>query len=205
MQHEDSTGSIQLNRKHTHGFTLLELMITVALMAIVLGLAVPWMGAFIQDARLAGQVNDFNTAINLARTEAIKRRAPVSICPSSDGAACSGADWSIGWLVYVDGNSVGDANSTVAANGAIRVWQRDVAADRAPQYTINPAGTAYLRFRSDGLLDAAALGASGCADRVCFTINIAGGTECRGGRRIDRRAVDLSATGRVTPRIISCT
>lgn len=92
------------------GFTILELMITVAVLAILMGIAVPSFNEMIRQNRLATQTNDLLTATAVARSEAVKRGARVTLCPANgNGSDCSGAaTWSGGWLVITDdGANVG--------------------------------------------------------------------------------------------------
>ena len=87
------------------GFTLFELIITLAIAAIVIGLAAPSFSSMIQDNRLSGQSVDFLASLNFARSEAIKRRTPVTLCKSANGSACANAgDWGQGWIIFVDNN-----------------------------------------------------------------------------------------------------
>lgn len=80
------------------GFTLIELLVTMAVAAILLTIAVPNFQMFVMNNRMASQANDLITALNLARSEAVKRAANVTVCASSDGASCTG-DWAAGWIV----------------------------------------------------------------------------------------------------------
>jgi type IV fimbrial biogenesis protein FimT len=91
------------------GFTLIELLVTLAIAAIVLTIAVPNFITFVQNTRVTSQANDFVTALNYARSEAIKRGVRVSVCSRSTDALCAGSTtWDTGWLVFVDTN--GDGN-----------------------------------------------------------------------------------------------
>jgi type IV fimbrial biogenesis protein FimT len=80
------------------GFTLIELMVTLAVLAIFLTIAIPNFQAFVHNNRMAGQANEMMTTLNFARSESIKRAANVTVCASSDGATCTGT-WTQGWVV----------------------------------------------------------------------------------------------------------
>ena len=86
------------------GFTLIELMVTVAVAAVILGLAIPSFAEFIARTRLATATNELVSLINIGRTEAIKRGTRVVVCRSADGTACDGTSWGDGIAVFVDSN-----------------------------------------------------------------------------------------------------
>jgi len=90
------------------GFSVVELMATVALLAILLGIGVPSFVTMVQNNRLVSQINEFVTSLHLARSEAIKRNVDVGLCASSDGTACDGANWEEGWVVFADVNNDDD-------------------------------------------------------------------------------------------------
>lgn len=83
------------------GFTLMELLIAIAMLAILTTLAVPAFTQFIQNNRLSAQANEMVAAMQFARSEALRRGRPVQVCSSSDGAACNG-NWNEGWIAVVD-------------------------------------------------------------------------------------------------------
>jgi type IV fimbrial biogenesis protein FimT len=79
--------------KLARGFTAVELMVTVAVIAIVAALAAPNFNSMIQSSRLTAGANDLVAALQTARMEAIRYNARVDVCPSADGASCAGSDW----------------------------------------------------------------------------------------------------------------
>lgn len=90
-------------RHHKHGYSLYELLATLTLITVVLGLGLPSISGVIARSRLHSEINALFHAIHLARKESIMRRQVVSICPSFDGTTCEpGRDWSAGWLMFVN-------------------------------------------------------------------------------------------------------
>lgn len=75
------------------GFTLLELVITVAVLAIALGIAIPSFQGITNRNRLTSVANEVVAAMQLTRMEAIRRNQRVVMCPSTNGTTCSGANW----------------------------------------------------------------------------------------------------------------
>jgi type IV fimbrial biogenesis protein FimT len=85
------------------GYTLLELMACLAIVAVVAAWGVPAFANLSRNAARTSQVNLFIQAIYLARSEAIKRNGVVSLCPSANGDTCApSGDWSSGWIVFVN-------------------------------------------------------------------------------------------------------
>lgn len=92
-------------KTRTAGFTLMELMIVLALAAVILAIGAPNFTEFRRNNRLVGVGNEFLGAVQTARNEAIKRQVPVAVCPSADptdaDATCSGGAFA-GWIVFAD-------------------------------------------------------------------------------------------------------
>lgn len=76
------------------GFTLLELVITVAVLAIVLSVGIPSFRDMSNRNRLTSVTNEIVGATQLARMEAIRRNTRVVVCPTTNGSTCAGANWS---------------------------------------------------------------------------------------------------------------
>lgn len=115
------------------GFTLLELMLAIALIALVLGIGVPNFRDFVRNSRMAASANDIVTDFNLARSEAVKRRVAVTLCKSQNLAACDADDTDPfdRWIVFVDDAdpaviAANDGNGTVDA-GEVVLRQRTLA------------------------------------------------------------------------------
>lgn len=82
------------------GFTLIELMVTIAVLAIVIAIAAPSFTSVIQSNRTTALHHEILGALQLARSEAVKRRSDVIVCRSEDRVNCAnGADWTVGWIV----------------------------------------------------------------------------------------------------------
>lgn len=88
----------------SHGVTLLELIVSLSVLAILGALAVPGFTGLYYDSSRSAAVNEFLTAVFLARSEAMTRGKIVSLCKSEDGIACANRapDWNAGWMVFVN-------------------------------------------------------------------------------------------------------
>jgi prepilin-type N-terminal cleavage/methylation domain-containing protein len=96
----DKRAMTTLGYRREDGFTMIELMVTIAVAAILVGIAVPSFQNYIQNTRSRALASDLSSALNLARAEAVTRADQVNVCPSDDGAACGGT-WADGWVVIV--------------------------------------------------------------------------------------------------------
>lgn len=87
-------------KAHSGGMTLIELMITIFVLAILAMIGVPSFQNASLGSRLAAAANNLLASVQLARSEAIKRNAAVTLCASSDGATCAGSGgWEQGWII----------------------------------------------------------------------------------------------------------
>ena len=191
--------------KKDTGFTLTELMITLAIVSILLTIGVPSLKTFMQGNQLIATTNELISALHVARSEAIKLNTRVSICESSDGATCAETgSWKNGWIAFIDGNGanpgdlVNTGNPCSASNtdcllrvhGAIDDKQLNVAAANVSSFT----------FTSRGLPKAA----NGASQPGVFSLCSFDSSN----NVIDSRAVILSHAGRVrvsdNQAVISC-
>ena len=126
------------------GFTLYELLITVLIVGVVLTFAVPNMQDFAQNSRMTSTANDMHAAFHLARSESSRAKSNITICPSNDGATCSGT-WKDGYIVFVD-----DDGDLVVDAGTDTVLRQHGALPDDMTLKIANSGT-YFSFSSTGL------------------------------------------------------
>ncbi len=100
---------IGANASPARGFTLVELTVVLTIAGILLAIGVPAMHGLVQTQRVSAAANDLLSAMNLARSEAIRRAGRVDMVPTD------GANWSSGWVVFVDqdGDLAIDADEVV--------------------------------------------------------------------------------------------
>ena len=133
--------------KNNHGFTLIELIVTVAVIGILAITAGPELGTFLERNKLVTQTNNFVSSLAIARSEAAKRGAPVTVCIGNAAQdTCIGAggtNWEDGWIGFVDLNS----DSTIDAGETILNVNNEVSGDttiRSDQYVFS------ITYRGDG-------------------------------------------------------
>lgn len=125
--------------RHT-GFTLVELMVTLAVAAILLTIGIPSFRDMIMNNRLVGQANEFAAAINLARSVSIKQQRNAYITSNA------GTNWASGWTVWVDN----DSDDTQDADEILRVTQAFTGTT-----TFTSTGKTQFRYSPTGLGDGA--------------------------------------------------
>jgi type IV fimbrial biogenesis protein FimT len=138
------------------GYTLVELVAGLGVLAILAAWGVPSFAQFSRNAARASAVNQFIQSIYLARSEAIKRNGVVSLCPSRDGATCdAGSPWHQGWLVFVnlDRDSPADRDADEELLHAYPTWQSGQIVANRTTLSFRPFGqsgvTATMTFCDD--------------------------------------------------------
>ena len=106
------------------GFSLIELLITVAIAAILLSLAAPNFREMLVKRSVQAAAETLASDMRYARSEALKRATPTVMCQSADGAKCATAvgSWSDGWIVYIDPNNLA-VNTAIPSADLVRVQQ----------------------------------------------------------------------------------
>ncbi|WP_308363766.1 MULTISPECIES: GspH/FimT family pseudopilin [unclassified Microbulbifer] len=153
------------------GFTLIELMVTIAVLAIVVTIAAPSFTTMIHNNQSVALGEELVTAINFARAEAVKRGDNVSICASSDGTTCGG-NWTQGWIVVAD-NASGAAAPNPDGN-PLRAWE---APNGNAVITVTPGFIRFTRLgtrpRTAGAGDVTITSSvTGCGSNAARTITV---------------------------------
>lgn len=142
------------------GFTIIELMITVTVAAILMAIAVPGFQDLIANNQRAAVVNDFMASLHIARSEAITRNTRVVVCASTDQLTCdAGTDWSKGWMAFADAD-----NDRVLDAGEVLLD----AHQEVPQHKISSSTfLADVSYRPNGRVMAADVGTNTGEFKVC--------------------------------------
>lgn len=146
-------------RQEARGFTLIELMVTIAVTAVLLGVGVPSFQRLQQSARTATTFHLLTSSLALARIAAVKQHAPVSVCPSSDGRYCRNEPiWDDGWIVFSD---PARAKQPASADAVLQRFDR-VGRGLALRST---AGRSLVRFHPSGMAYGSNLSVRLCSTR----------------------------------------
>ena len=96
--------------KRHSGFTLIEMMITMVILAVLITVVAPSFSNMIKDNRILSDVYAMRAGLNSARSEALTQRTIVTFCPSDDGATCEDPDpdWKHGYIAFTDFDGDGD-------------------------------------------------------------------------------------------------
>ena len=100
----------------SRGFTLVELMVTVVVLAVLMGIALPSFRGVIVSNKLSSQSNELLASLQYARSESVRRNVRVTFCQSANGTSCATSVTWAGWLIFADSNR----NNTADADEAIR-------------------------------------------------------------------------------------
>jgi type IV fimbrial biogenesis protein FimT len=175
---------VDRNRK-LGGFSLVELMVTLSVLAILVTLAAPSFVEWLARSRISSETNELVGDISFARSESATRGARITICASSDGSTCSTAtppSWEAGRIIFVDTDGNG------ARTGAETLLRSKAAFSGNTTVTMSGFPNAYIQFRPYGGLSPATTGAF----KLCST-SIA-----------DGKQVAVAVSGRPQASKVSC-
>jgi type IV fimbrial biogenesis protein FimT len=113
---DPSDAVARIHGGRARGFTLIEMLMTIAIAAILLTIGIPSFRYVTNANRIAGELNGLLGDLQFARAEAIKEGRTVTVCVSNDGANCANSTtWQSGWIVFSDPTNVGvvDAGETI--------------------------------------------------------------------------------------------
>lgn len=167
------------------GFTLIEILIAVAVLGILMAIAIPNFIEMINRTRVGMQAEELMTDLGLARSEAATRSLRATVCVSTDGASCvsSATAWQAGRLVFVDSN----------ADGAVSVGETILKYEQALRGDTTIAATGFssaigLTYGPYGGLVPATSGSF----KICSAASAVG------------RQIAVAVTGRATSSRVAC-
>ncbi len=131
-------------KKH-NGFTLIELMITLAVLGILVVIAIPSFSDFLSSNRMVTTTNSISAGVQAARSEAIIRKVPVIFCQndgSGTGCAASMASLAAGWVIGTDDEPDGTINTVIRVADAF---------PSGMQFTLAGFNNNFLRFNTSGI------------------------------------------------------
>lgn len=133
-------------RSRRAGFTIIELAVTMVVLAVLVAVAVPAMTRLLLDANRSAVLSELTAALNLARAEALGRGLPVVVCRSSDAATCGSGSWAQGWLVFVND----DNDSPPVVDGGETILK--VRQESQPPFSLVPVANYanFITYRADG-------------------------------------------------------
>ena len=137
--------NIHMN-KNNHGFTLIELMVTMAVVSIVLLTGIPALNQMTERNRLVTQINSISGSLTLARSEAIRAGTVVTVCATSNATTCNVTTWHSGWMAFTDK----DKDAVVDAGTDTIILIHDAFnGDSELRLTLNPSAGVF-QFLPDG-------------------------------------------------------
>jgi type IV fimbrial biogenesis protein FimT len=178
-----------MNTRQHRGFNVIELMFAITVLGVLLAMGVPSFLEMIRNNRVVANTNEVVVALSMARSEALRRGIPISVCAattpsSSTCVAATAGNWANGWIVFTDAN--GTAGAISAGD---EVLQRFDSVTGGVLLTTNNRG--FVRFAATGLP------ASGAVETT-FSVKH---SECSGS---NRRIVRITVTGRLNTNKVAC-
>lgn len=176
--------SVRYKNDRNSGFTLIELMVTIAVLAIIVTMGVPSFRNIIVSNSVSFDRDEFFSLVTFARSEAVKRGTAVTICKSSDGSSCDDSlAWNAGWMAFHDANGDGVKDSGDDIVRTVGALDGQVAVSHS-------AGEDRVTYGSQGVL-LSDPGTSNGRGQGVFTFSHSAGSQFD-------RTVDIGITGRAS-------
>ena len=179
--------NIHMN-KNNHGFTLIELIVTLAVVSILLLTGIPMLNQMTTNNRLVTQINSIAGSLAVARSESIKRGSSITLCGSTDGATCNSSSWESGWIVFSDADNNAVLSSTAGTSESMLKIVGQFSGGSTLRLSQSDS-TSVIRYKSEGSLRD--LGTDG-TNKATFTLcdNTATPTKAK--------AININPLGRVS-------
>ncbi|PUA27960.1 MAG: hypothetical protein B0W54_15740 [Cellvibrio sp. 79] len=173
------------------GFTVVELMITLIIGAVLLAMAIPNFTSMVHSSRAQSMADDFAAALNFTRTESLKLATRVTICASSDGKSCTG-EWNEGWIIFQDYAATDNDAPVIEKNGIKNLLKTTGKSKINSAITVKAGGNnqTFIRFSRLGALSK---GNNAAAIDVRMKV-----TGCKSGNA-KKVSVSLSGMIRISP------
>jgi type IV fimbrial biogenesis protein FimT len=195
----DDRGLYNMNMGKTKGFTLVELLITIVVLTIVIAMGVPSIMDFTKNNRLTTQANDLVLAVQVARSEGLKRGSGTTICASTNQTSCNvtNKDWKNGWIVFSDLDQDGTpdvgTNACLPAEDCMLRTSTGLAGAHTLTATVD-----RIRYLPTGMPMQSDLPLSGSVRRAAFTLK---SSDCK---RNQARTITVTQQGHTVVSSITC-
>lgn len=173
----------QVQGRHK-GFTLIELMVTISIAAVLMMIAVPDLTSFRRNAELTSVANKFINAVNAARGEAMKRGMNAMVTPLDNGAS-----WGVGWAAFVDKTRLQSYN--LSPDSAVAIQEMVPSGITVTGNSIASGATPYIMFDASGFSKAKA------GNPAALAVEIKRNDVSVADQPSQTRYVIISVTGRV--------
>lgn len=189
-----------MNTSPQRGFTLYELLVAVLVAGILLGVGVPSFMQFQRNNAITAAVNDVVSGLYLARSEAVKRQAPTTLCGSTlplDANPVCSAGGNGGFIVFVDENGNGVLTDATDGNGSRDAGETVLLQREAPGGSINVVGNGgeYVAYGVSGFAVSPAPGNAQAATNMLLYCDERGNQDLGDGRST-ARVIQIAPTGR---------
>ena len=169
----------QVSRSAARGITLLEMVSVMAIVAILMAIAVPSYQYVTNANRIAAEVNGLLGDMQFARAEAIKEGQTVTVCVSTDGKTCSGANnaWQNGWVVFSDLNNdqkVDAGDTVLRVQSTFTGTDTFIASNNVAAVTFNREGFASNAGIAAGTLITLHAATPRSASTRCLSVTLVG-------------------------------